>query len=184
MGSDAQAPPAKYLKIAGAVVFLAGAVAVFVPAVASVTIALFVGWILLFVGAATIVSAILHAGAHRILRALWGLVSVAVGLYLVLAPLEGTITLTFVLIVNFLVMGAMRLGAWWSARGTPGAAAVGLNGALGILIALLVLVDFPSSAAWAIGLLVGIDLMFAGIALFSAGREVQAPPMATPEPAA
>jgi uncharacterized membrane protein HdeD (DUF308 family) len=174
---------ARYFKIAGAAVFLAGAVAVLVPAVASVAVAIFVGWVLLFVGVATALSALMHAGHHRILRGLWGLVSVAVGLYLVLAPLEGTITLTFVLIVNFLIMGSMRIAAWWASRETPGAGAMGANGAFSILIALLVLVDFPSSAGWAIGLLVGIDLMFGGIALWSAGREVQAPPSPTAQPA-
>jgi uncharacterized membrane protein HdeD (DUF308 family) len=53
-------------------------------------------------------------------------------------------------------------------RGAPNAAIVGVNGALSLLIGLLILVDFPSSADWAIGLLVGIDLLFAGWGLLSA----------------
>jgi uncharacterized membrane protein HdeD (DUF308 family) len=52
-------------------------------------------------------------------------------------------------------------------RGAPNAAMVGINGALSLLIGLLILVDFPSSADWAIGLLVGIDLLFAGWSLVS-----------------
>ena len=41
------------------------------------------------------------------------------------------------------------------------------DGVCGLLIGILVLAKFPSSADWAIGLLVGIDLIFAGWTLTS-----------------
>jgi uncharacterized membrane protein HdeD (DUF308 family) len=53
------------------------------------------------------------------------------------------------------------------ARGQQGAGLVGLSGICGLLIGILVLAKFPSSADWAIGLLVGIDLIFAGWTLVS-----------------
>jgi uncharacterized membrane protein HdeD (DUF308 family) len=170
-------------KIVGVLAVIGGAGAILVPAVASVTIAIFIGWILIFAGALTLGNAITHDGAHRVLRGVWGLISLAAGVYLVLAPLSGTITLTFVLVVNFLLVGSMRLMAWWMARGSAGAGAVGLNGAFSILIALLILVDFPSSAGWAIGLLVGIDLIFFGIGLLAGGRVSPASGSSTPAPA-
>ncbi len=37
-------------------------------------------------------------------------------------------TLTFVLVVNFLIMGSMRIVIGFTARGQPGARAVILNG--------------------------------------------------------
>ena len=50
-----------------------------------------------------------------------------------------------------------------------------LNGVLSLLIGGLILADFPSSADWAIGLLVGIDFVFFGFGAISAamaGRDL------------
>ena len=49
---------------------------------------------------------------------------------------------------------------------------MGFNGLLGMVLGVIILVDYPDSADWAIGLLVGIDLMFFGLALFSGGRTI------------
>ena len=46
------------------------------------------------------------------MRALWGLVALGLGAYFVIFAPEGTKTLTLVLGINFLVMGAIRMGAW------------------------------------------------------------------------
>jgi uncharacterized membrane protein HdeD (DUF308 family) len=59
-------------------------------------------------------------------------------------------------------MGVTRIAVAFAARGQQGAGLVGLSGFAGLLIGILVLVEFPSSADWAIGLLVGIDLIFVG----------------------
>ena len=47
---------------------------------------------------------------------------------------------------------------------------MGFNGLVSIVLGVIILIDYPDSAAWAIGLLVGIELMFFGIALISGGR--------------
>jgi uncharacterized membrane protein HdeD (DUF308 family) len=59
-------------------------------------------------------------------------------------------------------MGITRIGIAFASRGQPNAGLLGLSGFAGLLIGILVLAKFPSSADWAIGLLVGIDLIFAG----------------------
>jgi uncharacterized membrane protein HdeD (DUF308 family) len=64
-------------------------------------------------------------------------------------------------------MGLTRIAIAVAGRGRPGAGLVGLSGVAGLLIGILVLAKFPSSADWAIGLLVGIDLIFAGWTLTS-----------------
>ena len=165
-------PSKRTLQVTGVILFLIGAAAVLVPAVASVTITLLVGWLLGFAGVMAVVSAVMHPGDHRALRALWGLVALGLGAYFVIFAPEGTKTLTLVLGINFLAMGAIRVGAWMALRGTAGAAAMGFNGAVSIVLGVIILFDYPESAAWAIGLLVGIELMFFGIALISGGRTV------------
>ena len=47
---------------------------------------------------------------------------------------------------------------------------MGFNGLADLILGTIILFDYPDSADWAIGLLVGIELMFFGVALFSAGR--------------
>ena len=49
---------------------------------------------------------------------------------------------------------------------------MGFNGLVSIVLGVIILIDYPDSADWAIGLLVGIELMFFGIALISGGRTV------------
>jgi len=168
----------KGLRIAGWLAILVGIVAILVPAIFSVGTAIFIGIILLFAGAWMLFDAWSVQGAGRVLvRVLWALLTEAAGLYLILAPLEGTVTLTFVLVVYFIAIGLVRIAEAIVIRGLPGAGMVGLNGVLSLLIGLLILIDFPSSADWAIGLLVGIDLLFAGwvlLVIASAGRRLNA----------
>jgi uncharacterized membrane protein HdeD (DUF308 family) len=160
----------KWLVAVGVLALLGGCVAIAVPAVASVATAIFIGWIFIFAGSVEVMDAFAVRHRERVaLRLLLAVVTVFAGFYLILAPLEGTVTLTFVLVALFLVNGGLRLVAAVRQRGTPGAGLVGFSGLLGILVALLILLDFPSSADWAIGLLVGIDLLFFGVASVSAG---------------
>lgn len=158
----------KGLMVVGVLAIAIGCIAILVPAVASVGTAIFIGWILLIAGAFLIAAAFsAHSIGTVLLRLLWAALTVLVGLWLIVEPHNGTLTLTFVLGVYFLFMGLTRIGVAFIARGQPNAGWVGLSGVCGLLIGILILVKFPSSADWAIGLLVGIDLIFAGWTLTS-----------------
>ncbi|HXQ88918.1 MAG TPA: HdeD family acid-resistance protein [Solirubrobacterales bacterium] len=158
----------KGLMFVGVAAIGLGCIAILVPAVAAVGTAIFIGWLLLFVGIVLVAAAF---SAHSIgtfaLRMLWAVLTVIVGLWLIVEPHNGTLTLTFVLGVYFLFMGLTRTVIAFIARGEPNAGLLGLSGIAGLLIGILILAKFPSSADWAIGLLVGIDLIFAGWTLVS-----------------
>ena len=158
----------KGLMAVGVIAILIGCVAILVPAVASVGTAIFIGWMLLIAGGFLIAAAFTaHSIGTVLLRLAWALLTVIVGLWLIVEPHNGTLTLTLVLGIYFLFMGLTRIAVAFAARGQQGAGLVGLSGFAGLLIGILVLAKFPSSADWAIGLLVGIDLIFAGWALVS-----------------
>jgi uncharacterized membrane protein HdeD (DUF308 family) len=158
----------KALMTIGIIAIVIGCIAILVPAVASVGTAIFIGWILLIAGAFLVAAAFsAQSVGSLVLRLLWAAVTVIVGLWFIVEPHNGTLTLTFVLGVYFLFMGVTRITVAFLGRGEPNAGWVGLSGVLGLLIGILVLVKFPSSADWAIGLLVGIDLIFAGWTLTS-----------------
>lgn len=158
----------KTLMTVGVIAIFIGCVAILVPAVASVGTAIFIGWLLLIVGAVLVAAAFsAHSIGTLMLRMIWAILTVIVGLWLIVEPHNGTLTLTFVLGVYFLFMGLTRTVIAFIGRGQPNAGFVGLSGVAGLLIGILILAKFPSSADWAIGLLVGIDLIFAGWTLTS-----------------
>jgi uncharacterized membrane protein HdeD (DUF308 family) len=159
----------KMLLTAGIISAVLGAIAIIVPPLASVTITYLVG-ILLLIGAVAYVAEAISRGStgHRIWSALLAVLYVFAGVWLIVNPVSGTITLTWVLAIFFLLIGVLRLIAGISSRGkVPNSGWTIVNGVLSILIAVLVIGDLPSSAAWAIGLLVGIQLLFDGIALIA-----------------
>jgi uncharacterized membrane protein HdeD (DUF308 family) len=158
----------KALMVVGIGAIVLGCIAILVPAVASVGTAIFIGWLLLVVGAVLVAAAFsAHSVGTLVVRMLWAVLTVIVGLWLLVEPHNGTLTLTFVLGVYFLFMGLTRITVAFVGRGRPNAGLVGLSGVAGLLIGILILAKFPSSADWAIGLLVGIDLIFAGWTLTS-----------------
>ncbi len=159
----------KLLLTAGIISVVLGAVAIIVPPLASVTITYLVG-ILLLIGAVAFVAEAISRGStgHRIWSALLAVLYVFAGVWLIINPVSGTITLTWILAIFFLLIGVLRLIAGIASRGkVPNAGWTIVNGVLSIVIAVLVIGDLPSSAAWAIGLLVGIQLLFDGFALIA-----------------
>jgi uncharacterized membrane protein HdeD (DUF308 family) len=91
----------------------------------------------------------------------------AAGLYMLVAPLDGAFTLTVILVIWFFASGSARLAVGFSEHGAPGAGLMVFSGLLAIGLGLLIALDLPSSADWAVGLIVGIDLIFGGVSLLA-----------------
>jgi uncharacterized membrane protein HdeD (DUF308 family) len=152
----------------GIVAIVIGAIAILLPELFSLGAAVFVGVVVSAVLAAAAFAA--HGVGSFLARLAWALLTFVVGLWLILEPHNGTLTLTLVLGIYFLLIGLMRVTVAFLGRGQPNAGWVGLSGICGLIIGILVLAKFPSSADWAIGLLVGIDLIFAGWSLISVAQ--------------
>jgi uncharacterized membrane protein HdeD (DUF308 family) len=154
----------RWLLVTGILAIVAGVAAIAVPAVASVATAIFIGWVLAIAGAIMGAHALSrHTRPRSTLRIVTAALTFLAGLYLLLFPLHGTVTLTFVLLVWFFGIGSLELLAAWAQRGLPGAGMFAFTGILSLLLGILIAADFPSSADWAIGLLVGINLVFWGV---------------------
>jgi uncharacterized membrane protein HdeD (DUF308 family) len=166
----------KTLRGVGIAAIVIGAIAILLPELFSLGAAVFVGIVLVIVSAFLAAAAFAAHGVGSLLaRLAWALLTFVVGLWLILEPHNGTLTLTLVLGIYFLLMGLTRVTVAFLGRGQPNAVWVGLSGICGLIIGILVLAKFPSSADWAIGLLIGIDLIFAGWSLISVaqvGKEV------------
>jgi uncharacterized membrane protein HdeD (DUF308 family) len=162
------------LMIAGVLEVILGAVAIIVPAVASVATAIFIGWVLVFASGfyAWDAFSVRHRG-RMALRLILAVLTFAAGIYLLVAPLDGVFTLTVMLVIWFAATGTARLVMGLAELGTPGAGWLAATGAMSLILAILIAVQLPSSAGWAIGLLVGINLLFSGMALIGLARELK-----------
>jgi uncharacterized membrane protein HdeD (DUF308 family) len=149
-----------WLIVAGVLALINGIVAVAVPLIASVAITIFIGWVLVL--SAVVIG--VHALSHRaLLRGLEALLTLVAGLYLLIFPLSGTVSLTFVLVLWLCASGVLSLLVAWQRRDAPDAALSAFGGVISIILGVLIAVSLPSSAGWAIGLLVGINLIFWGV---------------------
>lgn len=147
----------------GVIALIGGVFAILMPVAASISAAILAGWALLFGAVSRLFAAFrAHRTSERLTHLALGLLYLVAGLYLLLFPVSGTITLTIVLVAYFLTSGAVLVASavqTWRSDNTAWRIFLGL---LSIVLGLMIWTDLPSSATWAIGLLIGIQLIFAG----------------------
>lgn len=151
--------------IVAAVLFIiVGLFAIIEPAVAVVGIALFLGWLLIFGGVAHLIAAFRGGGAQRVL---WQILSAVVfgvgGLYILTHPLLAIGTLTILLAIVLFAVGIFEIVTYFQLRREHPSGLTLLNGIVALLLGGLIWVHWPSSSAWAIGTLVGVNLLLTGI---------------------
>ncbi len=151
----------RWLMVTAILALLGGAAAITLPPVATLTMTIFIGWILVYSGVVMAIHSWTQRAAGRTWeRALQALLALVIGIYMVLFPGAGALSLTLLLVIWFVISGGLQLAAARQLRGLPGAGWMLFGGVLAILLAVLIALDLPSSAAWAIGLVVGINLIF------------------------
>jgi uncharacterized membrane protein HdeD (DUF308 family) len=156
--------------LVGAVELVLGLIAIIWPAVAAVSIAILLGTLLLLQGGVALVSAFAARGWSLFRRLLLSFVSGLAGVYLLAYPEEGVVGLTVVLVLVLFAAGALALAAGLIGERQGVLIAGGL---VDILIGALIWAHFPSSASWAIGLLVGFYFFASGIETMSFGLDVR-----------
>lgn len=158
----------KSFLIEGILLAVLGLAAIILPPLASLAVTIFLGWMFLISGIAGLALTIWARGLPGFW---WSLLSavlaIGAGIILLAEPVQGTATLTIVVGVYFLAEGVAtilyalehrrELSERWSW--------LLVAGLVDIIIAGLIISGWPASALWAIGLLVGINLLFGGISL-------------------
>lgn len=91
-----------------------------------------------------------------------GAVLVLFAVSLVLNPLAGLVTLTFLVAIFFTVIGALRVGLAWHMRPVQGWGWIMTSGVLSLILAALIVLGLPEAALGLLGLFLGIDLTVAG----------------------
>lgn len=158
------------VKGVGILLMVLGAVAILVPALASWGVTIFIGWVLIFGAIFLFASAITYRhGSSLVVGLIWAVIALVAGLYLLFDPGQGTKTLTLILLIYFLLSGLFKIGVVFAGRGAPGIGWLAVNGVVSVILGLIILGNMPEAADWAIGLLVGIDFIFAGWGLLNVG---------------
>ena len=157
--------------LAMSVVFIIlGIFAIAEPGIAALAVALLVGWLLILGGVAHLVSAFSGGGASRFIwRVLVGLVYLVGGLYFLMNPALGVGTLTLFLAGIILAEGVIEVLAYFKLRGEAASGWMLLNAAVTLLLGGLIWFHWPSSSVWAIGTLVGVNLLMTGISRLMLG---------------
>jgi uncharacterized membrane protein HdeD (DUF308 family) len=152
----------------GIILIILGAAAVLLPPLATLSVAILLGWLFLISGITGLVTTFRMRQAPGFV---WSLLSavlgIVAGIVLIAFPASGALSLTLVVIVFFAIEGVATImyalehkrelsGRWgWML----------ISGLVDLFLAGIILAGFPVSAAWAVGLLVGINMMFGGVAL-------------------
>ena len=151
----------------GIVLVTLGLIAVALPHITTIAVEIFVGW-LFFIGG--ILRAAVLASAKTAPGYWWQLfgaaLAVVLGLVLIAMPLQGVLTLTAVLIALFAAQGVSSIFAALDfRRHTSRWGWLLFSGVVDLILAGLIWQGWPTTAAWAIGLLTGVNLFFLGLSL-------------------
>lgn len=156
--------------VEGIILVVLGIAAIVVPPIATLAFELVIGWVFLISGIVGLITTfwMRHAPGFW-----WSLLSavigIAAGVVLLMWPISGAFSLTFVLIAFFVIEGIATImyavehrsqlsGRWgWMLA----------SGIVDLILAIIILAGLPGTAAWALGLLVGINMVFGGTAMIS-----------------
>jgi uncharacterized membrane protein HdeD (DUF308 family) len=161
----------------GVIMIILGVLAVAAPVIATIAIDIWVGWLFLFSG---VIGLIALFSSHHIPAFLWSLItaalSIALGILLIWKPVEGALSLTFLLTAFFLVEGVFQIATSLVYRDSlPGTWGWMLaSGVSDLLLVAIIVLGWPATGVWVLGLLVGINLFMSGWAIVMmafAGRQ-------------
>jgi uncharacterized membrane protein HdeD (DUF308 family) len=162
--------------IEGIILSALGLAAIIVPPLGGLFVTVLLGWLFLIAGIVGIVATI---RARQTPGFGWSLLSAIVaviaGGVLLWNPLQGLVTLTYVLTAFFIVDGILMIvlaithrrqlsGKWeWMM----------VNGVVDLILAAIIISGLPGTLAWALGLIVGIDMLLGGASLIAMALEAR-----------
>jgi uncharacterized membrane protein HdeD (DUF308 family) len=149
----------------GVLLIVFGMVAVGSPFLAAVAVNVVVAWLIVLAGVVHLMLAFRAHGAGSMLwKLLVGIAYLCFGGYLIVHPALGVASLTLLLASLFLVEGVLDIVLYVKMRPIHGSSWVLLDGIVTLALGAMIYMQWPSSSAWAIGTLVGISMIFSGVA--------------------
>jgi len=157
-----------WMLLAGALSLLGGVVALLNPLAATLTAALLTGYVFIGVGVLLLLSVFGDDRWNsRLLSLVLGLVVLALGISVVGNPLEGVLSLTVAVAVLMLVIGVLRIVLAFGMPTTGLRLFLILAGIVSLVLGVMILSNFPYSAAVVLGILLAIELLSNGASLIA-----------------
>jgi uncharacterized membrane protein HdeD (DUF308 family) len=143
---------------------IAGILAIASPYYAGLAITVVVGWLLL-------VSAVLHLvyafRGGRATAVIWeillAIVYALIGFYVLANPRIGLASLTFAIAFYLFVEAILEFALSYQLRNESGAGWILVDGIITMILAFLIWANWPNSSVWAVGVIVGVSMLFSGI---------------------
>src|SRR6201993_4145472 len=152
----------------GIVMLVCGILAIALPWVSGIGVVIVVGWLLLL-GAVSHLFLAFHT--HSVGGVLWqillALIYGAAGVFMLMNPLAGLVTLTLVLAIFLLIEAALETALYFQLRRAINSGWILLDAIVTLILAILIWSQWPSSALWFIGTIIGISLSFSGVSRLS-----------------
>jgi uncharacterized membrane protein HdeD (DUF308 family) len=154
----------------GIVLLVLGLLAIVVPQIATIAVEVLIGWLLLVSGIVGLIATLrMRAAPGFWWSMLSAVIGIAAGVVLLRWPLSGAFSLTVILTAFLVIEGVSSiLFALEHKRELSGMwGAMLFSGIVDLCLAGIIVAGLPGTAAWAIGLLIGINMVFGGSALIA-----------------
>jgi uncharacterized membrane protein HdeD (DUF308 family) len=169
--------------VEGIVLVVLGMLAIIIPQLASLAVTILIGWLFLISGVVGLVTTFWVKGAPGFWWSLVSaLVAIGAGVVLLAWPISGTLSLTLVLIVFFIVEGVASImyGIEHRREASSRSGWMIVSGVIDLILAAIIFSGLPGTAFWALGLLVGINMVFGGTSLIAMALGARAQPGGSP----
>jgi uncharacterized membrane protein HdeD (DUF308 family) len=154
----------------GILTILLGILAIGSPFFFGTMVSMLVAFILIASGVAQTIYAFQAGSLGRgIMKFLFGGLTVIVGIVMVGQPGLALVTLTMILGIYFLVDGLTTVVAAFHIKPKQGWGWLLFNGIVTLVLAWMIIGGWPVSGVWAIGILVGVRLLFSGMTMLTLG---------------
>lgn len=166
-------PSNKTLSFVGVVLVLLGLILLISPAAVGAAVVKLVALVLVVTGVAQLIQGLQAGRAHSVVSSVLGLAVAGLGVLVWLNPALGSGFLTALLMIFFAVHGLYKLSTSIRYRHFSGWSWMLVSGLLSLVFVYLLWKQWPLSGAWAIGVLVGLDLLLTGIAMIILSRALK-----------
>jgi len=164
--SERKPPSSSSLWLTGVLLMVCGVLALAGPAFAGEAVITVIGVLLLLAGGVQIIGVFrAEKGRGEWAALVQGIIKAAAGVGVLAHPLLGLSFLTLLLTVFFVAEGLWKAYSSFAYRPASGWLAVLGSGVLSVLLGVMLWYDWPVSGLWAVGILVGVDLLATGVAL-------------------
>ncbi len=152
------------MMIWGIVLLICGILAIALPWASGIGVVIVVGWVLIFSAVSHLIFAFhTHSVGGVLWQLLLALIYGAAGVFMLMNPLAGLVTLTLVLAIFLLIEAALETALYFQLRRAINAGWILFDAIVTLILAILIWSQWPSSALWFIGTIIGISLIFSGI---------------------